>query len=175
MNPSQREVPRPVPAATRRRSTRARWVLATSIVLALLAVLGGGLRAEAPPVLAVIVHPGVPATTLGAAELASIFTRATRSWKDGSPIRPLNLPPGTPERAEFDRVVLNMSPDRSAQYWIDRQVRGDEPAPKAIAKADIVVRLIPTLTGSIGYVPADKVDAKSRVVARIRDGKVVAP
>lgn len=164
-----------MPAATRRPSIRARWVLSTLLALALLAALGGGLRAQQPPILAVIVNQGVPVTTVGAAELASIFTRATRSWKDGSPVRPLNLPPGTPERAEFDRVVLNMSPDRSAQYWIDRQVRGDEPAPKAIAKADIVARLIPTLAGSIGYVPADKVDAKSRVVARIRDGKVAAP
>ena len=164
-----------MPAATRRPSIRARWALATLLALALLAALGGGLRAQQPPILAVIVNQGVPVTTVGAAELASIFTRATRSWKDGSPVRPLNLPPGTPERAEFDRVVLNMSPDRSAQYWIDRQVRGDEPAPKAIAKADIVARLIPTLAGSIGYVPADKVDAKSRVVARIRDGKVAAP
>jgi hypothetical protein len=175
VNPAYRELSRPMPAATRRPSTRARWTVAALLALALLAALGGGLRAQQPPNLAVIVNPGVPVTTLGAAELASIFTRATRSWKDGSPVRPLNLPAGTAERAEFDRVVLNMSPDRSAQYWIDRQVRGDEPAPKAIAKADIVARLIPTLAGSIGYVPADKVDAKSRVVARIRDGKVVAP
>jgi hypothetical protein len=164
-----------MPAATRRPSIGTRWALATLFALALLAALGGRLGAQPPPDLAVIVNPGVPAITLGAAELASIFTRATRSWKDGSAVRPLNLPPGTPERAEFDRVVLNMSPDRSAQYWIDRQVRGDEPAPKAIAKADIVARLIPTLAGSIGYVPADRVDAKSRVVARIRNGKVVAP
>jgi ABC-type phosphate transport system substrate-binding protein len=175
MKPAQRNPGRPIPAATRGPSMRTRWMLTTLLALALLAALGGRLRAEAPPALAVIVNPEVPVTTLSAAELASIFTRATRGWKDGSPIRALNLPPGTAERAEFDRVVLDMSPDRSAQYWIDRQVRGDEPAPKAIGKADIVARLIPTLAGSIGYLPADKVDGKSRVVARIRNGKVVAP
>ena len=164
-----------MPAATRGPSLRTRWTLATLLALALLAALGGRLHAEASPALAVIVNPEVPVTTLSAAELASLFTRATRTWKDGTQVRALNLPPGTPERAEFDRVVLDMSPDRSAQFWIDRQVRGDEPAPKAIGKADIVARLIPTLAGSIGYVPADKVDGKSRVVARIRDGKVVAP
>jgi ABC-type phosphate transport system substrate-binding protein len=125
--------------------------------------------------LAVIVHPTVPATALSSAELAAIFTRVTRTWKDGTTVRALNLPPGAPERAEFDRVVLDMSPERSAQYWMDRQIRGEEGAPKAIAKPDIVMHLIPTLAGAIGYVPEDKVDAKVRVVARIRGGKVVAP
>ena len=174
MTPAKRELPRSMPAVMHHPWTRARWVFAALLALALLTLLSGRLRAQEPPVLAVIVNASVPATTLSAAELASIFTRATRTWKDGSMVRALNLPAGTPERAEFDRVVLNMSPDRSAQYWIDKQVRGEEPAPKAIGKADIVVRLIPALPGSIGYVPASKVDANVRVIARIRDGKVVA-
>lgn len=125
--------------------------------------------------LAIIVNPGVSAGSLTTAELSSIFTRATRSWKDGSTIRPLNLPPGSPERVEFDRVVLDMSPERSAQFWVDRQIRGDEGAPKAIAQAQIVTRLVANMAGAIGYVPDDMVDAKVRVIARVRGGKVVAP
>ena len=136
---------------------------------------GGRLRAEQRPPLAVIVNQGVPVDALGKAALAAIFTRANRTWKDGSPIRALNLLPQSPERIEFDRVVLHMEPEQSAQYWIDRQVRGEEPAPKAIAKAETLVSLIQTLPGSIGFVPEGKVDPKVRVVARIRDGKVVAP
>jgi len=175
MDPARPKPGRSVPAMARHPWGRTGWLFVTSVSVVLLALLGGGLRAQESPTLAVIVNPGVSATTLSADELASIFTRATRTWKDGGPVRALNLPAGTPERAEFDRVVLNMSPERSAQYWIDKQVRGDEPAPKAIGKADIVVRLISTLAGSIGYVPASKVDANVRVVARIRAGKVVAP
>jgi hypothetical protein len=175
MNPNSDEMPVLAPASRRPHSRRA--VLA-SLALGLLAVAapwGGSLRAEPPPQLAVIVNPGVPADALGKAALASIFTRANRTWKDGSPIRALNLLPQSPERIEFDRVVLRMEPEQSAQYWIDRQVRGEEPAPKAIAKAETLVRLIQTLPGSIGFVPEGKVDAKVRVVAWIRDGKVVAP
>lgn len=125
--------------------------------------------------LVVIVHAAVPVSALNAAELAAIYTRATRTWKDGTPVRALNLQPGTQERAEFDRVILDMSPEQSAQYWIDRQIRGEEAAPKAIAQADIVARLVPTLSGGIGYLPEAKADAKLRVVARIRGGKVVPP
>jgi ABC-type phosphate transport system substrate-binding protein len=152
-----------------------RWWCAALTGLALGLVPVGPAPAETAVKLAVIVNPAVPVTTLGAAELASIFTRATRTWKDGTTVRALNLPQGSPERVEFDRVVLDMSPERSAQYWIDKQIRGEEPAPKAISQADIVARLIPTLSGAIGYVPEDKVDGKARVVARIRGGKVLAP
>lgn len=154
---------------------RPRWLCAVAFGLALTVVPAKRLPAESSVRLAVIVNPAVPATTLSAAELASIFTRATRTWSNGTTVRALNLPQNSPERVEFDRVVLDMSPDRSAQYWIDRQIRGEEGAPKAIAQADIVVRLVPTMSGAIAYVPEDKVDAKVRVVARIRGGKVVAP
>ena len=144
--------------------------------LAAVAMTGSGsLGAESPGRLAVVVNVGVPVESLGKAELASIFTRASRTWKDGSPIRALNLPAQASERVEFDRAVLHMEPTQSAQYWIDRQVRGEDPAPKAIPKPDTLVRLIQVLPGSISYVPESKVDAKVRVVAWIRDGKVMAP
>jgi hypothetical protein len=145
--------------------------------LALLAVMlqSGPAPAAAPVSLAVIVNPATPVNTISTAELASIFTRATRTWKDGTTVRALNLQPGTPERAEFDRVVLEMAPDRSTQYWMDRQVRGEEGAPKAIGQADVVVSLVGTMSGSVSYIPENKVDAKVKVVARIRGGKLVAP
>jgi len=150
-------------------------LLGLASILLVLLVTSGRAPAAPPVKLAVVVHTGVPVKSLSAAELASIFTRATRTWKDGTMVRALNLPPASPARVEFDRVVLDMSPERSAQYWLDRQIRGEEPAPKAIGQAEILVRLISTLSGSIGYLPEDKVDGKVRVVARIHNGRVVAP
>jgi ABC-type phosphate transport system substrate-binding protein len=164
---------------SRRRGWRTRplrpWLAATILANVLTWSSAPGPHAESSGRLAVIAHPGVAAKSLGASELASIFTRATRNWKDGTPIRPLNLPPGSTERVVFDRVVLHLEPDQSAQYWVDRMVRGEEAAPKAIAKADIVLRLVPTLPGAIAYVPEEKVDEKVKVLAFVRDGKVVAP
>jgi hypothetical protein len=156
-------------------SQRSRWGLALLIALVLVLVPHGQAPAQSSTNLAVIVHADVPATSLSAAELASIYTRVTKTWKNGTTVRALNLLPGSPERVEFDRVVLDMTPERSAQFWIDKQIRGEESAPKAIAQADIVARLVPTLSGSIGYVPESKVDSQTRVVARIRGGRVVAP
>lgn len=125
--------------------------------------------------LAIIVNASLPVDTIGSGELASIFTRTLRRWKDGTPVRPLNLHVGTAEREEFDRVVLAMSPEASAKYWIDKQVRGEEGAPKSVAQAEVVVNLVATMSGAVGYVPESKVDAKVRIVARIRDGRLIAP
>ena len=175
MNLVFREASRSAPPPAGPVPARGKWTLTALSAIAFVVALDGSLHAQQPPDLVVIVNEEVPATALSTDELASIFTRATRSWKDGSMVRPLNLQPGSAERSEFDRTVLNMSPERSAQFWMDRQVRGEEPAPKAIAKAEIIVWLVSTLRGSIGYVPADKVDAKVRIVARIHKGKVGAP
>jgi hypothetical protein len=38
-----------------------------------------------------------------------------------------------------------------------------------------VLRLVPALGGGIAYIPEDKVDDKVKVLAFVRDGKVVAP
>jgi hypothetical protein len=149
---------------------------AMAILAAALALPGGSSPAAETQVrLAVVANPGVPVKSLGTSELAAIFTRATRSWKDGTAIRPINLPPGSPERVAFDRAVLHLEPEQSAQFWIDRMVRGEEPAPKAIAKVEVVMTLVPTLAGGIAYVPEQKVDDKVKVLAFVRDGKVVAP
>jgi hypothetical protein len=173
-----------VRAVTVRRSRRRQEWLANvfrvgaafAVVIATLAMpRSPGPAAETSVRLAVIANPAVPVKSLGASELAAIFTRTTRTWNDGTAIRPLNLPPNSPERVAFDRAVLHLDPEQSAQFWVDRMVRGEEPAPKAIAKVDIVLRLVPALGGGIAYIPEDKVDDKVKVLAFVRDGKVVAP
>ena len=163
----------PAAVATGRPIQRAIAAFAFLLALAWPGVTGP--RAESNVRLAVIAHPGVPVKSQDASELAAIFSRTQRTWKDGTPIRPLNLSPGSAERIAFDRAVLHLEPDQSAQFWVDKMVRGEDAAPKAISKADIVVRLVPNLPGAIAYVPEDVVDGKARIVAFIRNGKVVQP
>ena len=165
-----------LPTRIARVVARRRGLLATLIVLLLWGGISDSPAGAASSVrLAVIANSDVPVHSLSAGEIASIFTRSMRNWKDGSLVRPLNLPPGTAERVEFDRVVLRMEPEQSAQFWVDRIVRGEEAAPKAIAKLEILVRLVETTSGTIGYVADDKVSSTVRVLARISNGKVVSP
>ena len=132
--------------------------------------------AQTPISLVVIVSERVPVTRLDAQTLSSIYRGNTRTWPDGAPILPLNLTAGSPARTEFDRVVLLMTPDEIAKYWIDRRVRGEGSPPRQLPNPDLVVRLVQAMAGSVAYVPeSNKLTDKVRVVARIREGRVWAP
>ena len=75
----------------------------------------------------------------------------------------------TDEREQFDRVVLGKSPDEMARYWIDRRIRGQSGAPKAVEPVDVYERVIAKLDGAIGYVHVNDIRGDVKVL-RI-DGK----
>jgi len=127
------------------------------------------------PTLAVIVHPEVEVKRLSDVELESIFLTERRYWSGTRPIIPFNLAPRSEERALFDRVVLRMEPEAIARYWLDRRVRSGNPPPRQAPDPMTVGRLVAKLPGAIGYIPESFVTHEVRVLARIRNGKVLAP
>jgi len=127
------------------------------------------------PTLAVIVHPDVEVKQLSDVELESIFLTERRYWSGTRPIIPFNLAPRSEERALFDRVVLRMEPEAIARYWLDRRVRSGNPPPRQAPDPMTVGRLVAKLPGAIGYIPESLVTHEVRVLARIRNGKVLAP
>lgn len=132
-------------------------------------------RAEEPEPLAVIVHPALSLRVLAARELAAVFTRVLGTWPDKTPITPLNLPQGAPQRIAFDQAVLHMGPEEVAQYWIDKKIRGDDLPPRQVRSALAVVEMVSRTPGAIGYVPASLAKQGVRIVARIRRDQVVSP
>jgi hypothetical protein len=132
--------------------------------------------AEASPSeLVVVVNASVKTTVLNELELESIYLTSRRFWSGSETIVPFNLPPRGDERVLFDRVVLRMDPDEVGRFWLDRRVRGGPPPPRQAPDPLTVVRLVARLEGAIGYAPVGVPLADVRVVARIRDGKVVRP
>jgi ABC-type phosphate transport system substrate-binding protein len=132
-------------------------------------------RAEPGPAdLVVIVHAGNPVRT-SPAMLGKIFLRKELTWDNGERIIPLNGSPDSERRQRFDRAVLGMSPDEVARYWLDHRIRGGGTAPREVGDAVLTVKLIARLTGTIGYVPSDIQLSGVRVVARIRNDKVIPP
>jgi hypothetical protein len=87
----------------------------------------------------------------------------------GKRLVPLNLTSAARERAAFDKLVLNMSPEQVARYWIDRKIRGNSGPPKSIEAADLLQRVVARLDGAIGYAPAGPIHADLKII-RI-DGK----
>ncbi|HEY3498593.1 MAG TPA: hypothetical protein VGK73_28075 [Polyangiaceae bacterium] len=73
------------------------------------------------------------------------------------------------ERTGFDRSVLGMSPETAARYWVDRRIRGQSGAPKAVEPAAVVQRVVAKLPRAVAYVRVRDVSPDVQVV-RI-DGK----
>lgn len=151
-----------------------RIVLGTLAVVAL-AMPERASRAEpSPPELVVIVNAANPAKP-SSAMLERIFLRKELNWDSGERIIPLNASPESKRRQHFDRIVLGMSPDEAARYWLDQRIRGTGTAPREVGDAVLTVKLIAKLAGTIGYVPGDVPLPGVRVVARIRNDKVLPP
>lgn len=149
------------------------WV----VVLALLALVAAApVRALPLADLAVFVNVQAAAKQMSALEMEALFTRAQTRWDDGSPIVPINAPPGSQLRVEFDRVVLRLDPEEVGRFWIDRRVRGLGMPPRHVSEPSTIVRVVEKLNGAVGYAPEDLVrSAPVKVVARIRQGKVLPP
>jgi hypothetical protein len=83
---------------------------------------------------------------------------------DGTNLIPLNRGTSAAERLAFDHSVLGMTPAEVARYWIDRRIRGQTGAPKAIDPGLVLQRVVAKLPGAVGYVLASEVSSTVKVV-----------
>jgi ABC-type phosphate transport system substrate-binding protein len=130
--------------------------------------LGQSLHAGERVPLAVIVSKASPLNELSSAQLARMYM-GDMVDSSGGRLIPLNRATASEERQQFDRVVLGKSPDEMARYWIDRKIRGQSGAPKAVEPVDVYERVVAKLDGAVGYVRISDVRGDVKVV-RI-DGK----
>lgn len=149
------------------------WTVAVALIL----LASGGERssAEAPAVELVVIVNDTNRESVSAADLEQVFLRKTTHWDSGDSIIPINAPADSPARREFDRVVLGMSAEESARYWLNQRIRSGINAPREIEDANLAARLVGRLKTAIAYVPADIAVDHVRIVLRIRNGKVIAP
>jgi len=68
------------------------------------------------------------------------------------------------ERIGFDQSVLGMTPEAVARYWIDRRIRGQSGAPKAVEPAPVVQRVLARLPRAVSYVRLRDVGPEVQVV-----------
>jgi len=119
--------------------------------------------------LAIIVASGSPISELSFYELKLMYKGDRVAQPGGKPLVALNRGVHSPDRIGFDRTVLGMSPQEVARYWIDRKIRGQSGAPKAIDPAQLVAKVVARLDGAVSYVPMSAVTNEVKVVAI--DGK----
>lgn len=141
------------------------------------AALGWQATSTAGPAdeIVVVVNKANPAGRLTREELRPIFQTTKSHWPDGVAAEPINLADDSPVRHAFDGAVLGLDPDRVARYWIDRKIRGGERPPRKVSGASAALRVVGADRGAVGYVRVGDVNDSVKIVARIRQGQVVAP
>lgn len=121
-------------------------------------------RAAAAHLLVVVTRKTSSLTDLSLRELKRLYQSEQVDGPDGTPLIPLNQAIGTPARVHFDQVVLGMSPDAVARYWVDRKIRGQTGSPKAIPSLDLLRRAVASVAGTLTYLSASDVTADLKVV-----------
>lgn len=107
----------------------------------------GGTQTRGRRIPIIVVVPR--ASPLGDVSLADL--RRVYGGGAATTLRPLNLPPGVPERIAFDRRVLAMEPAQVARFWIDRRIRGQSGPPRVLPTGQLVVRIVARVPDTIGY------------------------
>lgn len=144
------------------------WSASTGLG-AVLAGLPGRSHGAGDARLALVVASDSPLQNLSLYELKRLYLGANINDPSGSRIVPFNQPARTTDRMAFDESVLRMDPDRVAKYWIDRKIRGQSGAPKAVGSADLLQRVVTRVSHSLAYVRVDQVRDDVRVLSI--DGK----
>lgn len=83
---------------------------------------------------------------------------------DGKRLVPMNQAPRSPERDEFERLVLRMSADEVGRFWIDRKIRGQSGPPRAVPSLDLLRRAAATVPGTIVYLKTSDVGSDLKVL-----------
>jgi ABC-type phosphate transport system substrate-binding protein len=120
--------------------------------------------------IAIVVSKQSPLASLTQLELKKLYLGAQLTDPSGERIVPLNQSPKSPDRVAFEEKVLGMAPEEAMSYWIDRKIRGQSGAPKAVGTAELVQRVVSKLDHSIAYVRLDQVRPEVRCIAI--DGKL---
>lgn len=138
-----------------------------SLLRAALPLLCAGLtrqaQANAAP-LAIIVAGTSPIQRITRAELKRLFLGEPMNL-GGLTLVPFNTAIGSPERDQFERLVLGMARDEVAKVWIDRRIRGQARPPRIVPSIQYMVRIAASFPGAIGYVPMSAVTGNVRVLA----------
>lgn len=101
-----------------------------------------------------IVNVANPVVEIPSSEVADLFLRTRREWKNGSPAQPVDQSLSSPVRLQFGRNVLRQSRGEIQDYWLKRMFAGREVPPPVRESDTAVIEYVRTNSGGIGYVSA---------------------
>jgi len=146
------------------------------IALSLLAIcavyVSPGPRASAQPEypVLVLVSSASRNTDIGMGTLRRVF-EGYSTEVNGDRLVPFNLMLGAPARTVFDRAVLGLAPNQVGPFWVDRKIRQSVDPPRTIPSPQLMLRVVASLRGGIGYLSADPRTLPGELRALSIDGR----
>ncbi len=143
----------------------AAWLGGLVAVICVAMALSPRAASAAGGAVAIVVNPSTPVDDLSVAELRKIFLGERQFWSPSLRVVLLVRGPGAHERDVALHSIYQMSEAQFHQYWIAMIMRAEVTSgPKTVSSAEMTNQLIAGIPGSIGFVPADKVQPGVKVL-----------
>ncbi|MEY2935695.1 MAG: hypothetical protein RL033_6444 [Pseudomonadota bacterium] len=105
-------------------------------------------------------------------DLKWLYTGEQVNGPGGAALLPFNHVPRSPVRVAFDQLVLKMTADEVGRFWVDRRIRGQTGAPRAVPALDMLRKVIVALPNAVTYLLSSDVVPELKVLSV--DGKSTA-
>ncbi|HHJ13252.1 MAG TPA: phosphate ABC transporter substrate-binding protein [Gammaproteobacteria bacterium] len=117
--------------------------------------------------LAIITSPQSGIGKISIEQLQRLYLHKADRFPNAVRLYPIDQHKGTPARTEFLQKVLGMSENQLSQYWSRRMFSGRGKPPRVFDSDARVIEEVLTHVGTVGYVEADSVDDRVRVLLRL--------
>jgi ABC-type phosphate transport system substrate-binding protein len=105
-----------------------------------------------------IINEANPVESISRRDLVDFYEKHRREWPDGVPVRFIDQPASSSERQTFMRDVLHMSASDVDLFWFGEKFRSGASIPIQVASDDLVIEMVKSFPGAIGYVSSpDKI------------------
>lgn len=122
-------------------------------------------EAPAKTPIALILHKKNPVEKLTSAQVRDLFLKRRQNWEGGLTVVPINHAIDSKISSQFNKLVLKMTDNELANYWVKQSVTGQTTPPQRVSSQALAKRLVATLPGAISYIELDLVDDSVKVVA----------
>jgi ABC-type phosphate transport system substrate-binding protein len=140
-----------------------RWVAASVFLVAAVPSPRSGVRAAEPP-LVMIVSKDTPLTNISTAQLRRTFQGELAEYTSGKRLIPINHPLQSSARVHFDMIVLGLGQTEVGRFWIDRRIRDQSGPPRTVPSAEMALRFVMSMKGSITYVTPEQLNERVRAL-----------
>lgn len=116
--------------------------------------------------LVVIVNTSCGITSLSADEISDYFFKKKHEWPDHTRVRFIDQKDSAKAKKLFNQNILKKSTRQIELFWIEEKNSGQS-APIQAPSDELVISLVGTLKGSIGYVSSDALVEESANVKQV--------